>query len=120
MAKFGIGVVGCGSIAQIAHFPSITRTAAAQLISVCDTDEQRAKQTAQKWGAKRWYTDHEKMFEESDDLDAVIIATPNNVHRNQGVSAARAGLHVIVEKPIAVTNTEAWEIVNECRKNKVK
>lgn len=120
MAKFGIGVVGCGSIAEIAHFPSIKKAPGAELIAVCDLNEQRAKETAEKWGARRWYSDYKRMFADNDDLDAVIIATPNNLHRNQAVAAARAGLHVIVEKPLAVTNTEAWDIISECRKHKVK
>src|SRR5882724_7917374 len=120
MSKFGIGVVGCGSIAEIAHFPSIKKTPDAQLVSVCDLDPQRAKSTAQKWGASRWYSDHNKMFADGDDLDAIIIATPNNAHRNQAVAAARAGLNIVVEKPMAITNFEAWEIVRECRKHNVK
>ena len=47
------------------------------------------------------------MFAERADLEAVIIATPNNHHHNQATAAARAGLHVVVEKPLAVTNQEA-------------
>ena len=68
MSKFGIGVVGCGSIAEIAHFPSIRKTPDAQLVSVCDLDPQRAKSTAQKWGASRWYSDHNKMFADGDEV----------------------------------------------------
>lgn len=118
--KFGFGVIGCGSIAQVAHFPSISITPGAELVACCDIDADRARQCAEKWGAKRWYTDYRKMLKESDDLDAVIVATPNNLHRNQAVAAANAGLHVVVEKPLAVTNREAWDIVEACRRNKVK
>jgi len=120
MATTGIGVLGCGSIAEIAHLPSIAKAPGAELVSVCDVDEKRAREVAKKWGAKRWYTDYHKMFADSDDLDAVIIATPNNVHRNQAVAAARAGLNIIVEKPMAVTNAEAWDMVKVCRQQKVK
>jgi UDP-N-acetylglucosamine 3-dehydrogenase len=101
MKKARFGVIGCGSIAEIAHFPSIQRTEGAELVAVCDVDEETAKQAAEKWGAKVWYTDYRKMFAECDDLDAVVIATPNNVHRNQAVAAAKAGVHVVVEKPLA-------------------
>lgn len=117
-ARFG--VIGCGSIAEIAHFPSIQRTAGAELVACCDINEATAKQAAEQWGAKVWYTDYRKMFAECDELDAVIIATPNNVHRNQALAAAKAGVHVVVEKPLAVTNKEAWEIVNACRQANVK
>jgi len=118
--NLGFGVLGCGSIAKIAHLPSIEKTEGAKLVAVCDINEKTAKSTAQKWGAKYWFTDYKEMFEKCDELDAVIIATPNNLHRNQAVAAAKAGLHVVVEKPLAVTNFEAWDIVNACKKYKVK
>jgi predicted dehydrogenase len=116
---FRLAVIGCGSIAEIAHFPSIQRTPQAELTACCDTDAGRARAAAERWGAKAWYTDHREMFRTCE-LDAVIIASPNNVHRNQAIAAAKAGVHVIVEKPLAVTNTEAWDIVRACRQHKVK
>lgn len=122
MAKkeYGFAVLGCGSIAEIAHFPSISQTERASLIACCDIDESRARGTAEKWGAKAWYTDYRKMFAERDDLDCVIIATPQNGHRNQAIAAAKAGVHMVVEKPLAITNKEAWDIVHACHEHKVK
>lgn len=116
---YRLAVIGCGSIAEIAHFPSIQRTPQAELTACCDVDAGRARAAAERWGAKAWYADYREMFRTSQ-LDAVIIASPNNVHRNQAVAAAKAGVHVIVEKPLAVTNTEAWDIVRACRDHKVK
>ncbi len=118
--KFGFGVLGCGSIAHIAHFPSIAKTEGAELVACCDVSEEQARKAADQWGAKHWFTDHNEMYQNCDGLDAVIIATPNNVHRNQAIGAAKRGLHVVVEKPLAITNTEAWDIVNACREHKVK
>jgi predicted dehydrogenase len=114
-----MGVLGCGSIAEIAHFPSISKCPEAKLVAVCDTDADRVQAVAKKWGAEQWFTDYHEMYEKAK-LDAVVIATPNNVHRNQAVLAAKAGINLIVEKPLAVTNVEAWEIVNACREAKVK
>ena len=114
-----MGVIGCGSIANIAHFPAISRCKEAKLVAVCDTDGDRAQAVASKWGAEQWFVDYRKMLEKCK-LDAVVIATPNNVHRNQTIAAANAGAHVVVEKPMAVTNGEAWDMVNACKKNKVK
>lgn len=118
--NLGFAVLGCGSIADIAHFPSIKKTEGVELIACCDINEETAKSASQKWGAKYWFGDYKEMFKKSDELDVVIIATPNNVHRNQAVAAAKAGLHVVVEKPLAITNYEAWDIVKACRQNKVK
>jgi predicted dehydrogenase len=114
-----MGIVGCGSIAEIAHLPSIARCPEARLVAVCDANADRAQAVAAKWGAEQWFTDHRQMFEKAG-LDAVVIATPNNLHRNQAVAAARVGLHVVVEKPLAVTNREAWDIVRVCREAGVK
>ena len=119
MSQVRFGVVGCGSIAEIAHFPSIQRTAGAELVAVCDINEKTAKKAKERWGAKKYYTDYHEMFAGAK-MDAVIIATPNNVHRNQAIAAAQAGLHMIVEKPLAITNTEAWDMVNACEQAKVK
>jgi len=118
-----ICVVGTGSIARIAHFPSIENIENAKLTAVCDIDDQLAKEAAQEWGAEGCssYTDYEKMLQaEGDNLDVVIIATPNNLHYEQGIAAAQAGVHAIVEKPLAVTNKEAWEMVEVARENGTK
>ncbi len=114
------GVIGCGSIAEIAHFPSIQRTPGAELLACCDINADTARQAAERWGARAWYSDYRQMLTDCDDLDAVVIATPVNVHRNQAVAAAKAGLHILVEKPLAATNTEAWDIVETCRNQGVK
>ena len=119
MKKYKFGVVGCGSIAEIAHLPSIRKTPEAQLEAVCDIDAKRVKEVAAKWGAKYAFTNYRKMFKNLE-LDAVVVATPNNVHRNQAVAAAKAGINVIIEKPLAITNKEAWDIVETCRKYGVK
>jgi predicted dehydrogenase len=119
MKEIRMGVVGCGSIAEIAHFPSIARCDEAKLVAVCDVNPDAAKAAAAKWGAEQWFTDYRKMYEKTR-LDAAVIASPNNVHRNQAVAAAKAGIHVVVEKPLAVTNVEAWEIVNACKTAGVK
>lgn len=119
MREVKMGVLGCGSIAEIAHFPSIAARKEAKLVAVCDTNPETAQKAAAKWGAEQSFTDYREMFAKAK-LDAVVIATPNNVHRNQAIAAAQHGIHVVVEKPLAVTNVEAWDIVEACRKAGVK
>ena len=119
MADIKMGVIGCGSIAEIAHFPSIDLHEEAALLAVCERRCRSAQASAAKWGAEEWFTDYREMFDKAN-LDAVVIATPNNVHRNIAVAAAKAGVNVVVEKPLAVTNTEAWEIVDACNEAGVK
>ena len=91
MSEVRMGVIGCGSIAKIAHFPSIQKTEGLKLQAVCDVSEESAKAAKDQWHAAKWYTDYHDMFADGN-LDAVIIATPNNVHRNQARAAAKAGV----------------------------
>ncbi|RLB00490.1 MAG: gfo/Idh/MocA family oxidoreductase, partial [Deltaproteobacteria bacterium] len=114
MEKVGIGVIGSGSIAEIAHFPSIKEIPEARLIAVCDIDKTRAEEAAEKWGAEKWYTDYRELLA-NPLIDLVIIATPNHLHYEQAIAAAEAGKHAIVEKPLACTNKEAWEMVKKFR-----
>lgn len=108
-----VGVVGCGSVAEVAHFPALRRNRSVCLAAVCDVDEARAQDAARRWGAGSWYPEAGEMFS-AGGLDAVVIASPNYLHRDHAVAAAGAGLHMLVEKPLAVTRDEAREIVAAC------
>ena len=120
MDKLGVGVIGCGSIAQLSHFASIDELPETELIATCDRDEKRAEEMAKKWKAKgKWYKDYRKMLEK-EKMDIVIIATPQSYHHEQAIAAAEKGIHLFVEKPMTCTNKEAWEIVEAAEKAKVK
>jgi predicted dehydrogenase len=119
MNKVGVGVIGSGSIAEIGHFPSIRDIPEAELVAICDKKGEVAKKAAEKWKARAWYIDYREMLEK-ENLDVCIIASPNNLHHEQALAVAEAGIHAIVEKPIACTNKEAWDIVEACKKAKVK
>ena len=58
MSDVRMGVIGCGSIAEIAHLPSITQRKEAKLVAVCDLDDDQVKAAAAKWGAERHFTDY--------------------------------------------------------------
>ena len=117
--KVGIGIIGCGSVAEIAHFPSIQQIPEAELIAVCDVGEEYTKRGVKKWGAKAAFKDYQEMLKR-DDIELVIIATPNVYHHEHAVACAQAGKHVIIEKPFACTNYEAWDIVNTAKKYNTK
>jgi len=117
--KIGVGLIGPGSIAELAHFPSIKACKFAELKAVCSPYEEEAKKVAHKWGAENWYTDYKKMVKHKD-IDVVIISSPDGYHYEQTIAAAEAGKHVIVEKPLACTPKEAWSMVNACKKAGVK
>jgi predicted dehydrogenase len=113
--KVGIGIIGAGSVAEIAHFPSIAEISQAELVAVCDVVDKNAEKAMKKWNAKAKYKDYQEMIKR-DDIDLVIIASPNLYHHEQAIACAQAGKHVIIEKPFACTNYEAWDIVNTAKK----
>jgi predicted dehydrogenase len=113
--KVGVAVIGAGSIAEIGHFPSIQQIEEAELVAACDPVEEYRERAVKKWGAKAAYKDYQEMLKR-DDVDVVIIASPNLFHHEHAIASTQAGKNVIIEKPFACTNFEAWDIVNTAKK----
>jgi len=109
--KFRIALVGCGRISRN-HVEAISRIDGLELIAACDSVADRAKSLAEPLGIP-WFTSYAKMLAEVD-CDVVTIATPSGYHPEQGVLAAKAGRHVIVEKPMAISLRGADELVHAC------
>jgi predicted dehydrogenase len=104
-----IGVVGCGLIAQVMHLHYLNELSDRfELVAVCDISPGLAAGCAQRFGVHRAYTDWEPLIE--DQLDAVMVLTSGD-HAPIALAAARAGLHVFVEKPMALSSHSAEEIV---------
>ncbi len=98
-----IGVVGVGAIAQIAHIPVLSKMRGAQLVALCDNDRPKARSLADRFGVPDVFTDIEDLLE-FDELDAVIISTPSHLHEPHVLSALQAGVHVLCERPLALTS----------------
>ena len=107
--------IGCGAIAQRRHLPEIVANPHAELLAVCDVLPDRAKEIAEKFGAKQHFTDHKKMIAEVD-CDVVVVATPNALHAPMTLDAFAAGRHVLVEKPMAGTRDEARSMIDAAKK----
>jgi UDP-N-acetylglucosamine 3-dehydrogenase len=106
----GIGVIGCGAIAQNAHLPHYAAHPRAQIVAVADIDEPRARAAAEKFGAANVYTDYRKLLER-DDIQAVSVCTPNYLHAEQTLAALQAGKDVLCEKPMATSIGDAERMV---------
>ena len=111
--NFRIALVGCGRISKN-HFDAIEKIDGLELVAVCDSDPERAEQAAKERGVA-CYTSYEKMLKEAN-ADVITIATPSGLHTDQGVAAARAGKHVVMEKPMAISLTGADALVHACDK----
>jgi len=113
-----MAVIGCGNIANYAHLPNLLKTGQ-KLIATCDIVEEKARQAAEKFKADRFYTDYKKVLE-SKDLDAVIIATPPDTHKEIAVEAVKSNKHVFLEKPLAANLEDAYEIYSHWKRSNVK
>lgn len=115
--KLRFAIVGCGVISST-HAKSIQELPDAELVAVCDVIESKARKLAEAFPADV-YTDYNEMFKR-DDVDVVSVLTPSGMHAEIGIAAARAGKHVIVEKPMDVTLEKARALINACREAGVK
>jgi UDP-N-acetylglucosamine 3-dehydrogenase len=119
LMRVGVGVIGAGAVADITHLPGYHKIPEAKIIAVCDLNKKRAETIAKKYNAEAWYTDYTKLLER-EDIDAVSICTPNFLHCEQTVAAAKHGKHVLVEKPMATTLEECDKMIQACEKANVK
>jgi len=108
---FRIALVGCGRISKN-HIDAIDRVDELELVAACDVSEDRARALAEPRGIP-WYTSYEKMLAEVPS-EIVSIATPSGYHPAQGVLAAKAGRHVVTEKPMAISLRGADDLVQAC------
>jgi UDP-N-acetyl-2-amino-2-deoxyglucuronate dehydrogenase len=111
-----VALVGCGRISQN-HFDAIKKVDGLKLVAVCDEVLSRAEAAGKKLEVP-FFADYSKMLA-SAECDAVTICTPSGLHSAQGVLAARAGKHVITEKPMAITLDQADALVAACDEARV-
>ena len=109
MKQVRMGVIGAG-IWGTAHLQAYAQHASAELVAVCDLDEGRARAAAERFGATGVFTCAEKMLAEAD-LDAVSVATPDAAHADLAIACAKAGKHVMCEKPLATTVEECEAMI---------
>jgi UDP-N-acetyl-2-amino-2-deoxyglucuronate dehydrogenase len=110
-ADFKVALVGCGRISRN-HFEALDKIDGLTLTGVCDVVPERAREWAQQEGVPA-FTSYEEMLQRVD-CDIVSICTPSGLHAAHGALAARAGKHVITEKPMAISLGQADELVKAC------
>ena len=119
MEKVRWGVIGCGGIAARRTIPEFKHMVSnAEIVSVMDISADRAKEVAEQFDIPHFCDTEKELL--GRDIDAVYIATPQNVHCRQTVQAAEAGKHILCEKPIAITVDEVEQMEDACKKAGVK
>ncbi|MFI4873904.1 MAG: Gfo/Idh/MocA family protein [Blastopirellula sp. JB062] len=115
--SLGFAIVGCGMIADF-HARAIADLRGAKLVACFSRNEDRAAQFAAEHDCAP-YSDLDEMLADPN-VDVVSICTPSGAHMEPGVAAARAGKHVIIEKPLEITLKRCDKLINECDKAGVK
>lgn len=106
-------VVGIGAISQVMHVPILVEHPAVEVGVLADVDVHKARAIAERFGVPEVAAPAGVL--EREDLDAVVICTPNHLHEEMAIAALRAGKHVFVERPLALTPEGARRVVEEAR-----
>ncbi len=107
--KVRIGIIGAGAVSDYHHVPGIRLDPRAALVAVADTDPNLLERRKSEWGVSIASTDPIGVATHPD-VDAVVIATPNFTHRPIALAAARAGKHIMAEKPLGLNKGEVREM----------
>lgn len=119
MKKVRFGIIGCGMIAK-SHADSIKLDKRAELVAVCGgSNEEKARSFAKLYNVDKVYMDYREMLKSSD-IDAVCVCTPSGLHGVISTESAKAGKHVLCEKPLEIKKAAMDEMIETVRKHNVK
>lgn len=108
------GIIGTGTRGAFTHIPVLKDAPDSELVALCDISEQRLETAASKVGHPvATHRDYQKLLADPD-INAVVIATPNLLHREMLKAALQAGKHVLCEKPAGATPADAAEMERDC------
>ncbi|MHC4068959.1 MAG: Gfo/Idh/MocA family protein [Planctomycetota bacterium] len=113
-----VGIIGSGFIADIHAESFKIMPDEAEVVAVASPAEFKPEALAKKFNIERVFTDYKKMLAE-DDIEMVVIAAPNYLHAQITIDIAKAGKHVVCEKPLCMTLEEADEMIDVCKKKGV-
>lgn len=104
-----VAIIGCGNIANAAHIPAYIKNGKAEIKYFCDIVPERAKAAVEKYHCGTAISDYRRILQD-DEVEAVSVCTPNNVHSVIAIDCLKAGKNVLCEKPAARTYGEALEM----------
>ena len=115
-----VGVVGAGEVSQVVHLPTLQLLSDQYtVLAICDVSRQAAEHVAAKWNVAHVYTRSSDMVQR-EDIDLVLVANSDEYHASCAIEAAKAGKHVFIEKPMALTRSDAQAIQRAAHENQRK
>ncbi len=108
-----IGIIGAGNIA--AHHVKGYVSNGAEIVAIADVSVAMLERRKKDWNVERVYTDYNELLAQSD-VEAVSICTPNAYHHPATLAAAKAGKHILCEKPLSLSLEQAQEMIDTCKK----
>lgn len=117
MKKLGFGIIGAGAICPL-HIEAIERCEGARLAGIADVSEERARAVGEA-NQVPWHSDYKRLLADPE-VDAVCVLTPSGLRAPVCIDVARAGKHVIAEKPLEVSLERVDSIIDECDRSGVK
>ena len=112
-----VAVIGVGNMGKN-HVRNYAEIGMANLVAISDLNEELGRTMANEYGC-RYYKDHNEMLD-NEQIDAVTIVVPSKYHHAVGLDVIRRGIHVLMEKPIAMTEPEAQDLIDAAKQAKVK
>lgn len=105
-----VGIIGAGAITQVGHLPALKRLKGVEVAAICDSDFPKARALAERYQIPDAFDDIDDLLG-SEQLNAVVICTPNHLHESHILAALSADLHVLVEKPLATSSASVQRII---------
>ncbi|HEV8606338.1 MAG TPA: Gfo/Idh/MocA family oxidoreductase [Tepidisphaeraceae bacterium] len=115
----GIGIIGSGGIALANHIPGFALCPDTKVVALCDASREALDRASKQTGITNLHTDYHDLLNR-DDVQAVVIATPNYLHAPIALAAIALGKHVLCEKPIAMDYPESLQMLRAAQKANVR
>jgi predicted dehydrogenase len=113
--RLRVGVIGGGAIAQVAHLPALKKRRTVEVQAICDIDLPKARALADRFGVPDALDDIEDVLR-IPGLQAVVICSPNHLHESHILAALSANVHILVEKPLAMSAASVQRIMRAAEK----
>ena len=113
--RLRVGIVGGGAIAQVAHLPTLKKLKSVEVVALCDIDLPKARALADRFGVPDAHDDIEDLLR-TPGIQVAVICSPNHLHESHILAALSADLHVLVEKPLAMSAASVQRIMRAAEK----